>query len=332
MNEAMAKNRMDLMGIAKTLKIKEFVNDWLTQKKGKVGDSFMPFADFYQHVYDITDGPWGVRLMEPADAQNFVMALYQEYVWSFTKTTIIIEEEVRSALINGKMNSAFPAEVFKRLPYWSVYIPVFDYSMCPDEHPTDKIAAIGMVVTRVDVDGDDTIVIDLNLVLKDKEDIQNQMYFLDLRGKTIVEALELKRVYNVRHRDTPETEEETMETLPGILEWFLPIVAYVCSQQVPIVNAAGECEWVTHNPEPKKKGKGWVLRQTGKPKTLVYGQELREALERHNAALRESGDRKPHVRAAHWHGYWTGPRNGKRNYIHHWIPPVIVSGTVKEEE
>lgn len=332
LNEAMAENTVQLMSIAKMLNIKEFVNDWLTERKGKVGESFMPFADFYQYVYDVTDGDYGVRAMTPIDAQNFVMALYQEYVWSLTKTSIVINEEVRSALINGKMNSAFPAEVFKRLPYWSVYIPVFDYSMTPGESPSTAIDAIGMVVTRVNLDGDECIAIDLNFVMSSKKDLQNQFYFLDLRGKTIAEALELKRVYNARHRDTPETAEETMNTIPNILEWFLPVIAYVCSKQVPIVNGSGENEWVTHNPTPKKKGKGWVLRQAGKPKTITYGEELREALERHNAAIRESGDRKPHVRAAHWHGYWTGPRDGKRNYIHHWIPPVIVSGTVKEEE
>lgn len=34
-----------------------------------------------------------------------------------------------------------------------------------------------------------------------------------------------------------------------------------------------------------------------------------------------------HTRRAHWHHYWTGPRNGERKLILHWIPPVYVSGT-----
>lgn len=33
-----------------------------------------------------------------------------------------------------------------------------------------------------------------------------------------------------------------------------------------------------------------------------------------------------HTRRAHWHHYWTGPMNGERTLILHWIAPTYVSG------
>jgi len=33
---------------------------------------------------------------------------------------------------------------------------------------------------------------------------------------------------------------------------------------------------------------------------------------------------RPHVRRAHWHGYWHGPREGGRNFKLKWLPPVAV--------
>jgi len=35
----------------------------------------------------------------------------------------------------------------------------------------------------------------------------------------------------------------------------------------------------------------------------------------------------PHVRRAHWHLYWTGPRQGERTPVLRWIPPVVVAAS-----
>jgi hypothetical protein len=42
----------------------------------------------------------------------------------------------------------------------------------------------------------------------------------------------------------------------------------------------------------------------------------------------------PHVRRAHWHSYWTGPRKEpkKRELIVKWMPPVPVGFTLEEVE
>lgn len=42
----------------------------------------------------------------------------------------------------------------------------------------------------------------------------------------------------------------------------------------------------------------------------------------------------PHVRAAHWHTYWTGPRDAKfpeRKPIVKWIPPIPIGMDWKHE-
>lgn len=33
---------------------------------------------------------------------------------------------------------------------------------------------------------------------------------------------------------------------------------------------------------------------------------------------------RPHIRRAHWHGYWTGPRGDPTGLVIHWIPPTPV--------
>lgn len=38
----------------------------------------------------------------------------------------------------------------------------------------------------------------------------------------------------------------------------------------------------------------------------------------------------PHVRRAHWHAYWTGPRANPTGIVVHWIPPVFVNADGSE--
>ena len=33
---------------------------------------------------------------------------------------------------------------------------------------------------------------------------------------------------------------------------------------------------------------------------------------------------RPHIRRAHWHGFWHGPREGTRSFKLKWIPPIPV--------
>lgn len=40
--------------------------------------------------------------------------------------------------------------------------------------------------------------------------------------------------------------------------------------------------------------------------------------------------RSAHMRRAHWHHYWTGPKSGDRKLELRWIPPIMVGLSVKE--
>lgn len=34
---------------------------------------------------------------------------------------------------------------------------------------------------------------------------------------------------------------------------------------------------------------------------------------------------RPHIRRAHWHHFWTGPKSGKRKLVVRWLPPIPVN-------
>ena len=34
---------------------------------------------------------------------------------------------------------------------------------------------------------------------------------------------------------------------------------------------------------------------------------------------------RAHIRRAHWHGFWSGPREGERRFDLRWLPPIPVN-------
>ncbi len=51
--------------------------------------------------------------------------------------------------------------------------------------------------------------------------------------------------------------------------------------------------------------------------------KYRRAVEDHQRGSHESP--RPHVRRAHWHHFWTGPRDGERKLVVKWLPPIPVN-------
>jgi len=115
---------------------------------------------------------------------------------------------------------------------------------------------------------------------------------------------------------------------------LISLLLYLCSQPDEI-GAEGRRPG---NPRPKRTKQGWRLFPADKPSTWDVGVRIGNALRRayHQAEtdqqpVGEGGRSRPraHVRRAHWHGYWKGPRDPERaeerRFDLRWQPPIAVN-------
>jgi len=94
------------------------------------------------------------------------------------------------------------------------------------------------------------------------------------------------------------------------------IVAYLCCKNA-------EIRTVYKPPkEPGRRRSAATWHQVG----YRIGAELR-AYERAASERRphQGGTVRPHMRRAHWHHFWTGPRGGERKLVLKWVPPTMVA-------
>lgn len=106
---------------------------------------------------------------------------------------------------------------------------------------------------------------------------------------------------------------------------LISLLLYVCSDGVEY-RASNQ----PSNPAPKRTRRhGWRLFPAPHPRVWNLGDKTGEALESALSASKvQEGERKavrPHIRRAHWHTFYAGPRDAEEREVRvKWIPPLLV--------
>jgi len=133
----------------------------------------------------------------------------------------------------------------------------------------------------------------------------------------------------------PEFRRQEHDRLRSWVEPRLALLLYVCSKNKDISHPDNR---LPANPAPKKTKKGMrhfpaqSVRQW--EVGIRVGAALRQAREAADSASTRKGTgrrKRPHIRRAHWHSYWTGPRNGDRRLVLKWLPPIPINVEAVED-
>lgn len=108
----------------------------------------------------------------------------------------------------------------------------------------------------------------------------------------------------------------------AFLQGLVSIVLYLCTDDAEIEGL---------KPLPPKVVRGLkrhILPAARTPVVHATGIRIGSALDAAKARTeRDDGfgvGVTPHVRRAHWHAYWTGPRDGARKVVLRWLSPILV--------
>jgi hypothetical protein len=127
--------------------------------------------------------------------------------------------------------------------------------------------------------------------------------------------------------ELPSIPKEVYE----VIQPYLSLVIYLCSQDPEYKEGKGPSRL-----RPKRTKKGWRLFPASRRRIWSVGHDTGETIARaHRQPPRQTGERarpEPHIRRAHWHGFWSGPKDGDRRFEYRWLPPVPVNVDLYEGE
>ena len=254
--------------------------------------------------------------------------------WSYTKGIYEFDPEVYTELLASEFTGRLPSEALLRLPEWAVYIktPLLE---------EDGIDIEGFFAT-LEFDYERAWA-ELRLFIDKKDGSPLSPLVMHLGDWSIDESLNRmiqEAKWQIEKNRIDVEAEEIDREFDSISRWsrrLLPLVLYLCTDEPEIENPELP-DWMPQNPGLKKIRGEMRLMPSRKVHHFMVGRKTGDALRSARKQMREheaSGRSvTPHIRRAHWHGFWTGPRKGPESihqkYIFKWLAPILVQGSKDE--
>jgi hypothetical protein len=284
----------------------------------------VPLAAWYSvAMRDATPADWLERALD-------ISILGALAPWRYTQGIYRFDAALLDALADTPLNSILPAAVLLRLPQWSVYVETPPEQFVFDGRPLHGFWAY-LEWDAGDVNRGRH---ELRLLLDTEPGLAP--IILHLGPWTVREALrravaEAQRVATARDMDVSLQPDAYAPRMADAVTPLLSLLLYLCAD-APEIDSEREPGTSPHNPEPRRIKRGVRIFPPAKP-TLwqvgaQIGAQLRTAGMRGDLPDGERRSPRAHVRRAHWHGYWTGPRDqpDARGFVYHWLPPQVVGG------
>ena len=289
---------------------------------------FVPMAGFWEAVSDVSDD----NEMLLVESLPFIAALGK---WRYTMGVYEFDQDVYDELMSTPFSGKLPIEVLLRLPQWCMYIKTPDagdvegFFVHLEYDTAHKRKELRVVLYHGDGDGEEFG--GTNLILHLEHDTLDECL-----NSVVAEGLDTLSKAGMNDLDLNEmggslgdvmSAEFTSLTKP-LWKKVLPLILYFCT--TPDEDAPPSQSVRYTNPKPKKVKGGVRLFPANGPKTHKVGRRDGDTIRDFNAMIREGGlsgrTVRPHIRRAHWHGYWKGPRDSdEREFIYKWLPPTVVS-------
>lgn len=247
--------------------------------------------------------------------------------WRATQGIYRIHPALLEALLQTPIDGAVPTDVLMRMPEWCVYVETSELTPGLPGHLAGFFAYLECNAH----DGH----MDLVLLLDFAGDEELWPWILTLthtgiglhRKTSLMEV-----VQRIEHEPAPTDLAVSRitplprEAAPRLIEGMVSVLLYLCSEdaEVPAPPA---------RPVRVVRGKKRPIMPTPSRGPRIYecGARIGPLLAAAKRARSEGTGGSlghsviPHIRRAHWHTYWTGPRDGERAAKLRWLHPIRVN-------
>ena len=224
--------------------------------------------------------------------------------WRLSQGIYQVDEDLSKSLLETELPDKIPSDVLLKLPEWAIYVELPNIDICGT-----KLIGFWAHLDWTEEDGGTDR---LSMIILTSEH-SFQPISIPLDGQSIAE-----------HASNYCKNAVSIDYYNSIFKIAISYLLYICSQDPEITNEQKP------NSAPSKtyckaSKNGLRIIPAPRPKFWKVGTEIGNKIraQRHQTHT-TSTKRSPHLRRAHWHGYWTGPRSDP-NFAYKWLHPIFVN-------
>lgn len=298
--------------------------DEIRQKKGRdLPDwpawCFIPMAGWYLIISNNNTEKGGAGGRLPLHLAGDMGRLAAIGAWRYSQGIYRFDADFMAELADTSVVGDIPSEVLYRLPEWSIYI----------ETPGRQWLGGDLYGYWAHLEYDiNTHRSELRLLL-DTDELLIPVP-VHLGPWTVTEAIDRATVEAARQASIAgmsfSLKTDHVQKIAASINPLISLLLYICSD-APEIDNNRDPGASPKRPQPTRTKRGWRLFPAEKTRVWTVGQKIGTQLRAVNELPVDSGRLvKAHVRRGHWHGFWTGPREGERRFKYKWLMPMVVGG------
>jgi len=244
--------------------------------------------------------------------------------WRISQGVYRFDADLYNSLVNQPLDGNIPCDALKRLPEWCVYIETYNASWLTI--PIDGFWA------HLESDANNGRM-ELRFVFI-ASDGRNISLPVHLGGWSIGEGIDRMRQeanrMMIKHGIPTVPGDVSLKPVAEQIVPFLQLVLYLCADNV-------DMPAMPKHPSSRARTSG-AIDAPREPRTWNVGERIGAAIRKYrNSEAHEShggthASPRPHMRRAHYHHYWTGPRDGERKLVLRWLPPIPIGVDENEDD
>ena len=272
---------------------------------------YVPLAAGYSIASDV--GPAEKMLFDPILNPASITALA---TWRVSQGVYRFDTDLFNELVSQPLEGNLPCDTLMRLPEWCVYIETNGLNY--------EVLNIEGFFAHLESDANNNRK-ELRLLFVNNTGY-NIPIMLHLGNWTVEESLQKVKEEADKHVKSanikiPAFTKQHAEKIAS----FLQLVLYLCAENADIpvrpqhtntrVRMSGQVD-------VPKEPRVWMVGERIGAAIRKYRHEERQ--NEHKAAGDTHASPRPHVRRAHWHHFWTGPKTGEQKLVLRWLPPIPI--------
>lgn len=251
--------------------------------------------------------------------------------WRYTKGIYQFDLEVEEFIyLESKAYDStlsMPSSLLKQIPEWCIYIKISNELVLVDNVPVDGFFAW--------IDNPKSNQLDLRVILLcNGKAFPHHMVLGDWSIKEGIKKAFHQVMESYGWEYSKVEKKEVEEILKNEIELMKIVIQYLL-----ILNQPDAYSQITQSPKYIHTKQGYKYVAQDKPIFweigIRMGNAIRLSKQQYADAInvKNSSFKRPHIRKAHWHGYWTGKLNEPENrkFQLQWIPPTFINATIGDE-
>lgn len=289
---------------------KEGFEKHLTKVRGRVPRTGVPFKEFLSWI--------PVR----KDNEKFFHIVHSLFFWNFHRLKLNIPNEITKQVAASEAPELIPVEILYRLPQWSQWIG-FNLSFKDDLGIAGaQEVSHGAFVSFMPLGNVNTLNVALQISDSDSNTIQKDNY------GWVNFSIALDKDRPIDETIITEMDKGMFSHLPNSVEVIHKAKSHLIKTILFIASMepTEPSESAYFIPYAPRTGKVYKFVPRLFPRNIEVGTEyVAQVREFTDSVNKNSVSRRAHIRCAHWHRYWTGPKTNQKLVLK-WIAPCVISG------